>query len=171
MVYLRRVRLWGDSRRKTRFWQCSGGFTLLLLWPRWCGSMLSMSRCTICSVIPRPMSSRASTRQQNSKSWRMSNGGFVTSSPSYRYCGSWLEKATESRRLLTPRSACSLGKVSSPIIGLARSVAGVLAVGETCFCPRQPCYVWNSSMQEMKLASLVSGGSGKGTVCVQIQEG
>lgn len=102
------------------------------------------------------MSSRASTRQQNSKSWRTSNGGFVTSSPSYQYCGLWLEKATESRRWLTPRSACSLEKVSSRIVGLTRSVAGVWAVGETCFCPSQPGRVWNSGgallMQEMKWA-------------------
>lgn len=148
--------------------------TLLLVWPRWCGSTPSMSRCTICSVIRRPMSSRALTRQPNSKSWRMSNGGFVTSSPSYQCCGSWLEKETESRRLLTPRSACSLEKVGSPDIALARSVAGVLAAGETCFCPGQPCCLWNSDgavlMQAMKLASLVSGGSGEGTVCVQTQE-
>lgn len=120
--------MWGGRRRKMRFWRSSSSFTPLSFCPRWCGSMLSMSRSTTCSVTPRPTSSRASTRQLSSKSWRMSSGGFVTSSPSYRYCGSWLEKATESRSLLTPKSACSLGKVSSPTTGLTRSVVGLLVI-------------------------------------------
>lgn len=153
MGYLGRGKLWGDSEKMMMFWQCRS-FTSLPLWCRWCGNTLSMSRSTTCSVIPRPMSSRASTRRRNSKSWRTSSGGFVTSSPSCPYCGLWLEKATESRRLLTPRSACSLGKVSSPVAGLAGSGAAV-CVGEMCFCPRQPCYIWNSEgallVQEIKL--------------------
>lgn len=140
-----RVRLWDGRRRKMRFWQCSSSFTVLLVCPRWCGSTLSMSPSTTCSVIPRPTSSRASTRQQSSKSWRMSSGAFVTSNPSCPYCGSWLEKVTESRSLLTPKSACSLGKVSSLITGLTRSVARLLATGDVCLCPRWRYYLWNSN--------------------------
>ena len=79
------------------------------------------------------------------------------------------------KKVINSQISLLIGKGQFPIIGLTRSVAGVLAVGETCFCPRQPCYIRNSDgallMQPMTLASLVSGGSGKGTVCVQTQEG
>ena len=74
------------------------------------------------------------------------------------------------KKVINSQISLLIGKGQFPIIGLTRSVAGVLAVGETCFCPRQPCYIWNSDgallMQPMILVSLVSGGSGKGTVCV-----
>lgn len=59
------------------------------------------------------------------------------------------------KKVINSQISLLIGKGQFPIAGLARSGAAVLCVGEMCFCPRQPRYLWNSDrallVQEIKL--------------------